>query len=59
MTRCPKRHVMHALARNAGRDLDSLAPTSQEPGIGFPIARIIVVFWLAVGAAVEMTIGIR
>jgi hypothetical protein len=29
----------------------------QMPGIGFPIARIIVVFSLAVGTAVEMTIG--
>ncbi|MDA0660430.1 MAG: hypothetical protein O2931_02775 [Planctomycetota bacterium] len=31
--------------------------TRQKPGIGFPIARIIVVFSLAVGAAVEMKIG--
>jgi hypothetical protein len=80
----------HALARNAGRQLDDDAPKEwlwkerrvyvvdgstvtmpdtaanqreypqqkqQKPGCGFPIARIVVVFSLAVGSAVEMTIG--
>lgn len=31
--------------------------TSQAPGVGFPIARIVVVFSLAVGAVVDMAIG--
>ena len=31
--------------------------SQQKPGVGFPIARILAVFSLAVGAAVEMTIG--
>lgn len=32
-------------------------PASQQRGLGFPIARLVVVFSLAVGTAVEMAIG--
>jgi hypothetical protein len=32
-------------------------PRTQAPGVGFPIARIVVVFSLAVGAAVDAAIG--
>jgi hypothetical protein len=32
-------------------------PTSQKPGLGFPIARILVVFSLAVGTVLEAAIG--
>jgi hypothetical protein len=32
-------------------------PTSQQPGLGFPIARILVVFSLAVGTVLEAAIG--
>jgi len=32
-------------------------PSSQKPGLGFPIARILVVFSLAVGTVLEATIG--
>jgi Transposase DDE domain len=31
--------------------------SQQKPGVGFPIARILVVFSLAVGSAIEMAIG--
>ncbi len=32
-------------------------PRSQAPGVGFPLARMVVVFCLACGAALEMAIG--
>ena len=32
-------------------------PKSQKPGVGFPIARLVVVFCVASGAALEMAIG--
>jgi hypothetical protein len=32
-------------------------PSSQKPGLGFPMARIVVIFSLACGAALELAIG--
>ncbi len=32
-------------------------PTSQKPGLGFPMARLVIIFSLAVGVAIEVAIG--